>query len=105
MVDASISESIFNMLEACIPEYVHHGHVRPPSGSTISGAAWPACVSCSRRPIVKGLGCRVKLKGNAVRLGLGYGATQRPTVGELAPGFRTYVALLLTMPADIKQGT
>ena len=41
VVDASISESIFNMLEACIPEYVHHGHVRPPSGSTISGAAQP----------------------------------------------------------------
>ena len=37
VIDASISESIYNMLEACIPEYVHHGHVRPPSGSTISG--------------------------------------------------------------------
>ena len=37
VVDASISESMFNMLEGCIPELVHHGHDRPPSGSTISG--------------------------------------------------------------------
>ena len=47
------------MLEACIPEYVEHGHVRPPSGSTISGAhtaqaatarqqaAQPHCACCS----------------------------------------------------------
>ena len=39
VVDASISESMFNMLEGCIPELVHHGHDRPPSGSTISGEA------------------------------------------------------------------
>lgn len=38
MIDAAISESVFNMLEGCIPEYVAHGHDRPPSGSTISGA-------------------------------------------------------------------
>lgn len=37
VVDASISESIFNMLEGCVPEYAMHGHDRPPSGSTISG--------------------------------------------------------------------
>ena len=37
VVDASISESIFNMLEGCIPEYVQFGHDRPPSGSTITG--------------------------------------------------------------------
>ena len=37
VVDASISESIFNMLEGCVPEYVHQGIDRPPSGSTISG--------------------------------------------------------------------
>ncbi|KAL3147428.1 hypothetical protein ABBQ38_014493 [Trebouxia sp. C0009 RCD-2024] len=37
VVDAAISESMFNMLEGCIPEYVYSGHDRPPSGSTISG--------------------------------------------------------------------
>lgn len=37
VIDAAISESVFNMLEGCIPEYVAHGHDRPPSGSTISG--------------------------------------------------------------------
>lgn len=37
VVDAAISESIFNMLEACVPEYAMHQHDRPPSGSTISG--------------------------------------------------------------------
>ena len=37
VIDAAISESMFNMLEGCIPEYVYSGHDRPPSGSTISG--------------------------------------------------------------------
>ena len=37
VVDAAISESMFNMMEGCIPEYVYSGHDRPPSGSTISG--------------------------------------------------------------------
>ena len=36
-MDAAISESMFNMMEGCIPEYVYRGHDRPPSGSTISG--------------------------------------------------------------------
>lgn len=43
VVDASISESMFNMLEGCIPELVHHGHDRPPSGSTISGGNDQQC--------------------------------------------------------------
>ncbi|KAA6422537.1 MAG: CAIB BAIF family [Trebouxia sp. A1-2] len=37
VVDAAISESMFNMMEGCIPEYAYNGHDRPPSGSTISG--------------------------------------------------------------------
>lgn len=37
MVDAAISESVFNMLEACVAEAAMAGHDRPPSGSTISG--------------------------------------------------------------------
>jgi crotonobetainyl-CoA:carnitine CoA-transferase CaiB-like acyl-CoA transferase len=37
VVDASISESVFNMLEGCIAEVAMAGHDRPPSGSTISG--------------------------------------------------------------------
>lgn len=39
VVDASISESVFNMLEACVAEVAYNGYDRPPSGSTISGAA------------------------------------------------------------------
>jgi hypothetical protein len=38
VVDAAISESVFNMLEACVAEASMAGHNRPPSGSTISGA-------------------------------------------------------------------
>jgi len=38
VVDAAISESIFNMLEGCVPEFAEQGYDRPPSGSTISGA-------------------------------------------------------------------
>ncbi len=37
VVDAAISESVFNMLEGCVPEFAMHGYDRPPSGSTISG--------------------------------------------------------------------
>lgn len=43
MVDAAISESVFNMLEGCVPEFTEQGYDRPPSGSTISGeTAWQA---------------------------------------------------------------
>ncbi|KAI3425200.1 hypothetical protein D9Q98_008969 [Chlorella vulgaris] len=37
VVDAAITESMFNMLEGCVPEYAAHGVVRPPSGSTLTG--------------------------------------------------------------------
>jgi len=37
VVDAAITESMFNMMEGCLTEYAHTGQIRPPSGSTISG--------------------------------------------------------------------
>lgn len=37
VVDAAISESMFNMLEGCLPELAKFGYTRPPSGSTITG--------------------------------------------------------------------
>ena len=37
VVDVSIFESVFNMLEAVVPEYSGVGKVREPSGSTIKG--------------------------------------------------------------------
>lgn len=39
VVDAAISESIFNMMEGCVPEFMQHGYDRLPSGSTISGTS------------------------------------------------------------------
>ncbi len=39
VVDAAISESVFNMLEGCVPEFTEQGYDRPPSGSTISGTS------------------------------------------------------------------
>ena len=36
-VDATIFESIFNLMEAMVPEYDHAGIVRQPSGSTLTG--------------------------------------------------------------------
>ena len=39
VVDAALSECMFNMLEGCVPEVAHNGYDRPPSGSTISGAS------------------------------------------------------------------
>jgi hypothetical protein len=55
VVDVAISESIFNMLEACVPEYATHGHDRPPSGSTISGAGTHASNSTSNLRVLHGL--------------------------------------------------
>lgn len=37
VVDAAISESLFNMLEGCVPEYAATGESRSPSGSTLTG--------------------------------------------------------------------
>ncbi|KAK9829127.1 hypothetical protein WJX72_004038 [[Myrmecia] bisecta] len=37
VVDAAISESMFNMLDSCVSEYAMQGYDRPASGSTISG--------------------------------------------------------------------
>src|SRR5688572_35073 len=37
VVDVTIYESVFNVLEAVVPEYVGTGAVRGPSGTTISG--------------------------------------------------------------------
>ena len=57
VVDASISESMFNMLEGCIPELVHHGHNRPPSGSTISGGAARSAFTLTRPSLAGHVGC------------------------------------------------
>jgi len=45
VVDAAISESLFNMLEGCVSEYVASGKktIRPPSGSTITGVVPSGC--------------------------------------------------------------
>lgn len=37
VVDATISESVFNMLEGCVPEWMEMGQDRGPSGSTVTG--------------------------------------------------------------------
>ncbi|GIT37949.1 MAG: hypothetical protein Ct9H300mP6_18170 [Gammaproteobacteria bacterium] len=37
VVDAAIYESVFNMMEAVVPEYSGSGAIRKPSGSTITG--------------------------------------------------------------------
>ena len=47
VVDAAISESLFNMLEGCVPEYVASGAVRPPSGSTLTGVVPSGCWKAS----------------------------------------------------------
>lgn len=56
VVDASISESVFNMLEACAAEVAQAGHDRQPSESTISGVwqmhryvlhPWPSILCCA----------------------------------------------------------
>ena len=43
VVDAAISESMFNMLEGIVSEYAASGTIRPPSGSTITGVVPSGC--------------------------------------------------------------
>lgn len=43
VVDAAISESLFNMMEGCVPEFGKSGVVRPPSGSTLTGVVPSGC--------------------------------------------------------------
>lgn len=37
IIDSTITESVFNMMEAVVPEYDRCGEIREPSGSTITG--------------------------------------------------------------------
>jgi hypothetical protein len=43
VVDAAISESMFNMLEGCLSEFGATGAVRPPSGAAITGVVPTGC--------------------------------------------------------------
>lgn len=43
VVDAAISESMYNMLEGCVTEYFASGSIRPPSGSTLTGVVPSGC--------------------------------------------------------------
>ena len=47
MVDVSIFESVFNMMEAVVPEYSGSGVVREPSGSTLTGIVPTNTYQCS----------------------------------------------------------
>eukprot|EP00891_Asterochloris_glomerata_P004193 jgi/Astpho2/4193/e_gw1.00064.29.1_t len=83
VVDASISESMFNMLEGCIPELVHHGHDRPPSGSTISGVVPSATLETldGRWIIIGGNGDSIYSRLMA--------AVGRPDMGAQNPDYAT----------------
>lgn len=50
VVDAAISESVFNMLESCVAEMAVAGYDRPPSGSTISGKDESLADNTSHKP-------------------------------------------------------
>lgn len=47
VIDASILESCFAMLESVVPEYDHLGLIREPSGTSLTNAA-PSNIYCSR---------------------------------------------------------
>ena len=47
IVDAAISESLFNMLEGCVTEFAASGAIRPPSGSTITSVVPSGCWKAS----------------------------------------------------------
>ncbi|KAK9803728.1 hypothetical protein WJX73_007916 [Symbiochloris irregularis] len=83
VIDAAITESVFNMLEGCIPEYVAHGHDRPPSGSTISGVVPSSCFATKdgKWAIIGGNGESVYTRLMA--------AVGRPDMGAQNPTYAT----------------
>lgn len=64
-MDASISESLFNMLEGCVPEYAASGTSRPPSGSTLTGVVPSGTWKCKDGEAAAATGCRESKHGTA----------------------------------------
>ena len=52
VVDVSIFESVFNMLEAVVPEYSGAGQIRQPSGSTITGIVPSNTYRCKDKKLI-----------------------------------------------------
>ncbi|KAI7842862.1 hypothetical protein COHA_003480 [Chlorella ohadii] len=83
VVDASISESLFNMLEGCVPEYAASGKSRPPSGSTLTGVVPSGTWKCK-----DGVYVIIGGNGNSVYNRL-IAAMGRPDMGIENPRFAT----------------
>ena len=52
VVDVSIFESVYNMLEAVVPEYSGAGEIREPAGSTITGIVPSNTYRCSDEKLI-----------------------------------------------------
>ena len=52
VVDVSIFESVFNMLEAVVPEYSGAGEIREPAGTTITGIVPSNTYRCADRKLI-----------------------------------------------------
>lgn len=83
VVDAAISESLYNMLEGCVPEYFASGSVRPPSGSTLTGVVPSGCWKAK-----DGVYIIIGGNGNSVYNRLMH-AIGRPEMGIENPEFAT----------------
>ena len=81
VVDAAITESVFSMLEACVPEWVEAGTDREPSGSTISGVVPSATFRTA-----DARWCVVGGNGDSVYTRL-MGVVGRPDMGAANPAF------------------
>jgi crotonobetainyl-CoA:carnitine CoA-transferase CaiB-like acyl-CoA transferase len=85
-VDAAITESVFSMLEACVPEWVEGGVDREPSGSTISGVVPSATFRTA-----DARWCVVGGNGDSVYTRL-MEAVGRPDMGAQSPAFKDNAA-------------
>lgn len=86
VVDAAITESVFSMLEACVPEWVEGGVDREPSGSTISGVVPSATFRTA-----DARWCVVGGNGDSVYTRL-MEAVGRPDMGAQSPAFKDNAA-------------
>jgi crotonobetainyl-CoA:carnitine CoA-transferase CaiB-like acyl-CoA transferase len=83
VVDAAISESLYNMLEGCVPEYHASGAIRSPSGSTLTGVVPSGCWKAKDRVYII-----IGGNGNSVYNRLMH-AIGRPDMGIENPDFAT----------------
>eukprot|EP00955_Chlamydomonas_euryale_P066750 359636-Chlamydomonas_euryale.AAC.4 len=96
VVDASISESVFSVMEACLTEYAMAGMDRTPSGSTISGGLLKAKAGSNPSPL---LASPATMSGGLTNAQAG--SNRRPLPASPATISAGLSSAYLWMPVDV----